>query len=66
MVLLLGSPLVAEITFYKAGLSNASPVGSGLEEFKEFTQKWGWDWEEDTGNTRCQLSVKFWRQDVRG
>lgn len=65
MVLLLGSPLVAEITFYKAGLSNASPVGSGLEEFKEFTQKWGWDWE-DTGNTRCQLSVKFWRQDVRG
>lgn len=41
VVLVLGSPFVAEMTFYKAGLSNASPVGFGLEEFKEFIQKWG-------------------------
>lgn len=41
VVLILGSPFVGEMTFYKAGLFHASPVGFGLEQFKEFIQKWG-------------------------
>lgn len=43
-------PFAAKMTFYKPGLSNASPVSLGCWESSESIQKWGWGGRENTEN----------------